>query len=62
MNSFLRFNERNILEHAGKISHESALNKAEKEYDKFSRRRIKEKDETDSDFDRAVKKLEAKTN
>lgn len=54
LNGFLQLNERDILTHAGKISHESAIEKAEKEYDKFSLRRIKEKDETDSDFDQAV--------
>jgi hypothetical protein len=35
LDGFLKLNERDILTHAGKISHESALAKAEAEYEKF---------------------------
>ncbi|HEX9971010.1 MAG TPA: virulence RhuM family protein [bacterium] len=59
LDAFLQLNERNILDHAGKISHELAIAKAEDEYEKFNLRRIKEKDLTDSDFEETVKKLEA---
>lgn len=59
LDSFLQFNERNILNHAGKISHELAINKAEDEYEKFNVKRIAEKDKTDSDFDKTIKELEA---
>jgi hypothetical protein len=58
LDAFLQFNERNILDHAGKISHELALAKAEDEYEKFNLRRIKKKDIADSDFEETVKKLE----
>jgi len=58
LDSFLQFNERNILIHTGTISHELAAGKAEDEYEEFNRKRIKEKDKSDSDFDKAVKKLE----
>ncbi|KAA3657297.1 MAG: hydroxyacid dehydrogenase [Calditrichaeota bacterium] len=59
LDAFLQFNERNILTHAGKISHEFAKTKAEKEYVKFNRKRIKEKDQELSDFDKTVKKIQS---
>lgn len=59
LDSFLQFNERNILTHAGKISHELAVSKAEDEYEKYNVKRIAEKDKADSDFDKTIKKLEA---
>lgn len=37
---FLSLNDRNILDHAGKISHELAVDKAEQEYEKFHKHRI----------------------
>ena len=47
-----------ILEHAGKISHETAKELAESEYQKFNFKRIRLNDEQESDFDRAVKMIE----
>lgn len=35
LDDFLRISEREILTHAGKISHEAALARAEAEYEKF---------------------------
>ena len=61
LNSFLQLNDRDILTHAGKISHELALSRAEDEYEKFNLKRIAEEDKKESDFDKTVKKLE-KTN
>jgi len=58
LDSFLQFNERNILTHAGKITHELAATKAESEYDKFNLKRIREKDREISDLDNAVKRIE----
>lgn len=54
LHGFLKLNDRNILDHAGKISHLLAMEKAEKEYDKYN---AKINREIESDFDRAVKKL-----
>lgn len=54
LHGFLKLNDRNILDHAGKISHQLALEKAEKEYDKFN---LKMSKEIESDFDKAIKKL-----
>jgi len=58
LNGFLSLNDRKILEHAGKISHETAKELAESEYQKFNRKRIRLNDAQESDFDRAVKMIE----
>ena len=49
---------RDILDHAGRISHELAIQHAEQEYEEFNRKRIKAEDELESDFDRSVKIIE----
>ena len=54
LDAFLKFNERQILTNAGKISHEVAEALALKEYEKY--RLIQDRDYI-SDFDREVKKL-----
>ena len=60
LHGFLSLNDREILTHAGKISHELAISIAETEYDKFNRNRISEGHSIDDDFEQAVKKLPAK--
>lgn len=35
LDDFIRFNERELLTHAGKITHQQAINKAHAEYDKY---------------------------
>jgi hypothetical protein len=60
LDGFLELNERNILEHAGKISHEMAMNAAEKEYEKYCEIQKKEVDQLESDFDKVVKQLMGK--
>lgn len=59
LNAFLDLNERNILEHTGKISHEMAKELAESEYEKFHRERVILDDTKESDFDKTVKMIEA---
>ncbi|MCK5466783.1 virulence RhuM family protein [Candidatus Parcubacteria bacterium] len=54
LNAFIKFNEREILENSGKISHEVAEALALEEYDKF--KKIQDKNYI-SDFDREVKKI-----
>ncbi len=54
LNAFLQFNEEDILENSGKISHEIAENLALGEYEKY--RKIQDKNYV-SDFDKEVKKL-----
>jgi len=59
LDAFLNLNEREILTHAGKISHDMAKELAEQEYEKFQARRIAASDAALSDFDRTVKQIEA---
>ncbi len=59
LHGFLTINDRNILTHAGKVSHELAKARAEGEYDQFQTTRTQREDEEDSDFDRAVAQLPA---
>jgi hypothetical protein len=58
LDGFLNLNERDILNHAGSISHEMARELAEGEYDKFHARCITESTKALSDFDKTVKRLE----
>ncbi|MDR2580219.1 MAG: virulence RhuM family protein [Fibromonadaceae bacterium] len=53
LHGFLTLNGRDILFHAGKISHELAKQTAEQEYEKFNKKRIKQSKEVD--FDKIVK-------
>ncbi len=57
LDAFLNINDRDILCHAGKISHETAQMVAEGEYEKFHRKQIVEKDRVGNDFDRMIKRL-----
>ncbi|PIW50099.1 MAG: hydroxyacid dehydrogenase [Zetaproteobacteria bacterium CG12_big_fil_rev_8_21_14_0_65_54_13] len=59
LDSFMTLNDREILMHAGKISHEMAKQLAEGEYDKFHTNRLTESSKQISDFDKAVKQIES---
>lgn len=50
---FLKFNRREVLKDSGKISHEEAMSKAEKEYEKF---RVRQDERYISEFDKAMEK------
>ena len=52
-NQFLRNNRREVLEDKGKVSHDMAMKKAEKEYEIF---RVKQDQEYVSEFDREVER------
>lgn len=60
LDEYLRLSEREILQHAGKISHEEALQKAELEFEKYRAGRLAQTSRVERDFDEAVKKLPAK--
>jgi hypothetical protein len=51
LNEFLMLNRKDILENAGKISHELAKELAEKEYDRYHEKYLTEEGIADSDFD-----------
>ena len=57
LHGFLTINDRNILTHAGKISHEMAMELAETEYEKFHHEQIAQAYQAGSDFDKAIKQL-----
>ena len=55
LDGFLALNDRDILNHAGKVSHQMAKQIAEQEYDKFQQQRLQ------SDASNADKHLEQLT-
>jgi len=57
LDAFLQFNEEAILQDKGKISHEIAKALAEKEYDKYHAKQLKN---YESDFDKLVKSIDLK--
>jgi hypothetical protein len=57
LNGFLTLNDRDILTHAGRISHEMAQTKAELEYDKFKALTASAPRPVDTDFEQATKDL-----
>ena len=59
LDAFLNINDREILTHAGKISHQMAQQRAEDEYEQFHQRRIAEQDRAGNDFDKLIERLPA---
>ena len=57
LEDFLRLSGREILTHAGKISHEQALRKAEREFEKFRALELAQPSQVEKDFETAVKTL-----
>ncbi len=57
LDDFLRLSDREILTHAGKISHEAAVTKAELEFTKFRALEDAKPSPVEKDFEAAVKKL-----
>lgn len=58
LDSFLTLNDRDILTHAGKVTHKLAKELAENEYAKFHAQRLTESAVSPSDFDNAIKQIE----
>lgn len=54
LDEFMRLSEREILEHAGKVTHEAALAKAELEYDRFAKARASLPSPVEAHFHDAV--------
>lgn len=57
LDDFLKLSERDILTHAGHISHEQALQKAEMEFDKYRALQADEPSPVEKDFEEAVAKI-----
>ena len=58
LDDFLKLSGRDILKHAGKISHDKALEKAHAEYKQYSKVRLNEPSQVEQQFLEAVKELE----
>jgi hypothetical protein len=57
LDDFLRLSGRDILKHAGKISHEQAAQKAELEFGKFRRAELAGPSQVEKDFEAAIQEL-----
>ncbi|OFZ88788.1 MAG: hypothetical protein A2V78_10005 [Betaproteobacteria bacterium RBG_16_64_18] len=57
LDDLLRMGDRDILTHAGTISHEQALRKAELEFEKFRALQLALPSPVENDFEAAVKRL-----
>ena len=57
LDDFLRMGDRDILAHAGTISHEQALRRAELEFEKFRALQLEQPSPVEKDFEAAVKRL-----
>jgi hypothetical protein len=57
LDEFLKVSERDILKHAGKISHETAIEKAHAEYEKFRRQMLEVPSPVERHFIEAVREL-----
>lgn len=57
LHQFLTMTGRELLEHSGKISHESALQKAREEYDKFRIQQLEEPTDVEKHFVEAEREL-----
>lgn len=54
LDDFIRFNERELLTHAGKISHQQAIDKARAEYDKYRALTVDESSPVEQHFIEAI--------
>ncbi len=57
LDDFLRLGGREILTHAGKISHEEAVKKAELKFEKYRQQQLNAPSQVEKDFEAAVKQL-----
>jgi hypothetical protein len=57
LDDFLRLSERDILTHAGRVSHEVAVAKAEGEFEKFQVRQLAQPTEVEKQFEAMVKNV-----
>jgi hypothetical protein len=57
LDDFLRLSEHDILTHAGRVSHEAALKKAEGELEKFQKQQAALPSRAERDFEAAIKAL-----
>jgi len=59
LDDFLRLSERDVLTHAGRISHDRAVEFAEQQFEQYRKRQLNQPTQVERDFDEAARKLEA---
>lgn len=57
LDDFLKLSGRDILKHAGKISHDKALEKAHSEYEQYRKERLNEPSQVERQFLEAIKEM-----
>ena len=57
LDNFLKLSDRDILTHAGSITHDAAVAKAEAEYETFHQKQLAEPNDVEKDFETAIEKL-----
>ncbi len=57
LDEFLKVSERDILQHAGKVSHEAAIEKAHAEYEKFRKKMLEDPSPVERHFAEALKEV-----
>ena len=57
LEDILRLGDHDILTHAGRISHEVAVSKAESEFEHYHRRSLNEPSSIEKDFEKAISKI-----
>ncbi len=57
LDDFFRLSDREILTHAGKISHDDAIAKAESEYEQFRVKELSAPSQVEKDFEEAISKV-----
>jgi hypothetical protein len=55
LDDFLKLSERDVLKHAGTVSHDDAMAKAELEFERFAAGRARLPGAVESDFEEAVR-------
>ena len=58
LNGFLTLNDREILEHAGQVSHQLAKEISEQEYEIYHKKRLENKKQLESDFEKTIKRIQ----
>lgn len=59
LDGFLTLNDREILSHAGKVSHELAKQIAEREYEVFHQKQLETETAQDSDFEKTIQQIDS---
>jgi hypothetical protein len=59
LDEYLKLSDRDVLDHAGSVSHEDAVRTAEQELDRFDAERAKLPSQVEQQFDAAVREVES---